>query len=455
MARALIVAGAALLLAGCFHARSYSSDRAVATWRAMQTRKSAVATSAERPGDPPPGTTDSLSAEQTYALALGNNPDLAVLAARAEVAAAEVAAAKQLDNPQLRLTNFSMEDAIAGAPGVNVGMRVPIPRPGTIRARVQGAERAADAQQSLTDDARRQLRARIYKLFARMAKLNLELEHVHQAAALRASRRDQVSARVQQSVATRLDAALAEVAHAEAVDETARLRDELAAVQAELEQLAGAATPLRFHVDPGELQLRDRALDLDALTEQAIAARPELRTAQDGVGRAEADVYLARSKAWPWFDWAQLQYRAGPGSTAASFGFGVALTLPIFSLNRGEVRAKKAVLRQRELEERARIAAIAREVGGALTRVEQTARRVRELEQGLLPQLDVAAQEADAALAAGSLDLVAANEIAVRVVSARRLHTAALLAHREALIDLEAAIGGPLPGDRRPAGATP
>lgn len=450
MARALTLAAAALLLAGCFHARSYSSDRTVATWRAMQAPKpgsSAQATA--KPGEPAQPT-DALTAEQTYALALASSPDVAVLEARAEVAAAEVGSAKQLDNPQLRMTNFNMEDALAGTPGMNIGLRVPIPRPGTIRAKVQGAQRSADAQASWTEDAKRQLRARIYKLFARMATLTAELEQVERATQLRASRRDAVGARMQQSVSTRLDAALAEVAHAEARDESSRIRNDLAALQTELEQIAGAGQPLRFQIDPSELQLRDRELDLEALTEQAMAARPELRAAQNNIGRAEADVYLAKSKAWPWFDWAQIQYRAGPGATAASFGFGVALTLPVFSWNRGEIKAKRAVLRQRELEERAKIAAVAREVGAALARVEQTAQRIRELEQGLLPQLDAAAREADAALAAGSLDIVAANEIAVRVVSARRLHTAALLAHREALIDLEAAVGGPLPGDRRP-----
>lgn len=442
MARALILA-AALVLPGCFHARPYSSQRTVATWREMQAPPS-TGHATTSPGAEAPAPGEALDAEQAYAVALANSPDLAVLEARAEVAAAEVKAARQLDNPQLRLTNFNIDEAIADRPGLNVGLRVPIPRPGTVRARAQGAQAGAEAEASAAEDARRQLRAGIYRRFARLAMLTADLDHVTRAAELQAARRDQVGARVEQAVATRLDAALAGVAHAEARDEVARIRAEIDRIHGELELLLGTGGPHQFRVDPGELQVRDVALDRGALTEQAMAARPELRAVQSRVGEAEAEAYVARSKAWPWFDWAQVQYRAGPTSTPASFGFGVALTLPIFSWNRGEIRAARALVRQRTLEERAQIAAVAREVDEAVARVERTAARVRELERDLLPQVEAAAREAEAALAAGSLDAVKAQEIAARMLAARRIHGAALLAHREAVIDLEAAVGAPL-----------
>lgn len=441
VARALIPA-AALALGGCFHAQPYAPEHTVATWRAMQ------AAPAGQPGaktrDPSTPTLDEpLTAEQTYELALAKNPDLAVLVARADVAAAEADAARQLDNPQLRLTNFDVEDALIGRPGINIGLRVPIPRPGTIRAEVEGARAAADAEARLGDDARRLLRAEIYKRFARLAALTAELEYVTRAAELQDARRQQVGARLDAAVATRVDAALARVAHAEARDEVARIAAERALVHAELEALAGHS-PLQFRIDPDELAFRDLALDRDALTEQALAARPELRAAHGRIGEAQAEVYLARSKTWPWFDWAQVQYRASPISTPASFGFGVALTLPVFSWNRGEIKAARALVHQRELEARAEIARVAREVAEALARVERTAARVREIEQGLLPELEAAAREAEAALSAGALDAVKAHEVAIRLLSVRRRHVAARLEHREAVIDLEAAVGKPL-----------
>lgn len=436
MARPLIAT--ALLLAGCFRAPAYSPQRTIATWRAMQ---------------PPPGATtreqaaagaEALTAEQAYALALANNPDLAVLAAEVEVAEAGVRAAKQIENPQLRLTGFRVDDVVLQRPGVQLGLRVPIPRPGTVRARVQGAKLGAEGQQSSAEDAKRRLRARVYKLYARLAMLTADREQVGKAAELRGSRRAQIGARVDQAVATRLDGALADVAHAEARDELARITDAIADVEGELARLVGAGRPVRFAVDPAELRVTAVSGDRAALTERALAARPELRAAQLKVSQAQADEYLARSEAWPWFDWAQIQYQIGNNAIPAAFGFGMALNLPIFSWNRGEIRAARAVVRQRELEERARISAVAGEVDEAIARAERTARRVQALEQGLLPQVEAASREAEAALAAGTIDPVAAGEVAARGVEARRAHLAALLEHREAVIDLEAALGGAL-----------
>jgi len=440
MARALILAPlSSLLLAACFHGHSYAPQRTVTTWREMQPAGQRSTTSA-RSAAPAPG--EPLTADRAYALALASSPALAAADARADVAEAGIKAARQLENPELRLTNFNVDDVVSSQPGMNIGVRLPIPRPGTLRARAQGAKLGAEAERGLADDARRQLRAAIFKLYARMAMLHADLEQLARASTLRGTQRDEVGARASQSVATDLDLALAEVAHAQSLDEAARIRGEMTRVEAELQRLIGATAPPTMQVDPAELQLRDLDLDRDALTERAMTARPELRTAQTRVGQAQAEVYLARSAAYPWFDWAQVQYRASPSSSPASFGFGVAITLPVLSLNRGEIKASRALVRQRELEERAQIVAVASEVGEAIERVEQTARRVKALETRLLPQIETATRAAESALAAGALDPVTADTIAARMVAARRTHIAAQLEHREAVIDLETAIGG-------------
>lgn len=432
---------AGLLLAGCFHAPAYSPQRSVATWREMQTAR--APTRAE-PGAKDTKAGDALTAEQAYALALANNPELAVVEAGAAVAEAEIGAAKQLDNPTLRITNFQIDDTVAGRPGVNLGLRAPIPRPGTLRARAQGARMAAEAAKGETDDARRQLRARVYALFARMALLRADIEEVTKAAALRDERRKQISARVDRQVATQVDLSLAELAHAETVDETDRLRGELARTEAELDRVVGPGGPHTYVVDAGELRTTDLALDGDALVEQALRARPELRAGQTRVGEAKALHYLEKSKAWPWLSWAQVNYYVNNNSTASAFGFGLALDLPLLSWNRGEIRAAQARVRQRELEERAGVAMVAGEVGEALARVERASARVQEIEQRLLPKVEEAARQAEAALAAGALDTLAAGEIEARRVDARRMLLAAQFERRDAIIALEAAVGGSL-----------
>lgn len=442
MARAVIVL-ACLAGGGCFHAPAYSPQRSLATWREMQAARPASGPST--PADKAAPRDAGLTAAQAYALALAHNPELAVAEAQAEVAAAEVDAARQIDNPELRLTNFRVDDAVQARPGLNLGLRAPIPRPGTVRARVHSARLAADGAQGETEAARRQLRARIDRLFARLALLHADLEEVARVATLHAERQRQIRERVDRAVATRVDLALAELAQAEAADETGRLRDELARTEAELDRVVGPGPARSYRVDPAELRIVDRELDRDALTEMALRGRPELHRVQSAVGQAQAAEYLARSEAWPWLKWAQVSYYIGPNATPSAWGFGLALDLPVFSWNRGEIRAAKALVRQRELEERAGVAAVAGEVEQALARVDRATARVQEIERGLLPRVDEAAREAEAALAAGALDPLAASEIEARRVAARRLHLAALFERRDAIIALEAAIGAPLP----------
>ena len=444
MARSVI---AAVLLCGCFHAPAYSPQRSVATWREMQANT-------PEPGSPTQGqgASDALTAAQAYEFALRHNPELAIAEAEAEVAAAEVGAAKQIENPQLRLTNFGVDDAVRGTPGLNMALRAPIPRPGTVRARVQGARLAAEGAQGQTEAARRLLRADIDRLYARLAMLHADLEEVTRAATLGDERQQQIRDRVERAVSTRVDLALVGLARAEAADEAGRLRDELATTEAELARVIGPGAPRKYQVDPAVLRVADVELDHDALTERALRSRPELRATQARVGAASAAVYLERSKAWPWLSWAQVGYGIGSvANTSANMtatqvpvSFGLALDLPIFSWNRGEIRVARAVQRQRELEERAGVANVASEVDEALARVERATARITEIETDLLPAVDEAVREAEAALAAGALDPVTASEVAARQVAARRLHLAALYERREAIISLEAAVGGSL-----------
>lgn len=453
MARALRWSGLIALLGsgGCFHAPTTSASRAVAVWREMEAASAEAPTRGGSAAAPEGAADRSLTAEQAYQMALARNPDLAVYEAQVEVADAEIAAAKQLDNPTLRLTNFRLDNAVKGAPTMQMGVRVPIPRPGSIKAKTDGARLAAEGARAWSGEARRLLRARIYKLFARLALLQADLAHVTRAAELRAERLRMLQSRVDRAVATRLDQSLADVAHAEALDEAARLRGEVQLVEAELQQVTGAGPQAQFRVDAQELTQREPALDREALTERALGERPEIRAAQMRLGVAEAEAYLARSQTWPWLSWAQVSYYVGPNATPGSFGLGVALDLPFLSWNRGEIRAAKARVRQGQAEERAKVAAVAHEVRQALARVEQTATRVRELEKGLLVRLDAAGREAEQALAAGAIDPLQASDLEVRRIAARRLHLAAQLDHREALIDLEAAVGAALAGEPRAA----
>ena len=85
---------------------------------------------------------------------------------------------------------------------------------------------------------------------------------------------------------------------------------------------------------------------------------------------------------------------------------------------------------------------IAGEVERATERVERTARRVASIERDVLPQIAGAGRQLEEAMASGVFDPATVNEIDTRMIDAKRLHLAALLEHREAVIEREMAIGG-------------
>jgi outer membrane protein TolC len=422
-------------LTGCFHPEPLSPERSVAKWRATQTPK------VDEHGSPQAVT--ELGPEETYLLAVDNSAALAALDARAEVADARVKEARQLDNPQLRIADIDVEDIRDGQAWFDAVVRVPIPRPGSLQTRAEAAKLVAQSERTLSADAKRVLRARIHKRFALLAMLQADREQATAVRELAEQRRAFAKERLDAEAGTKLDVALADVEVAEAVAEEQGIEGEIEQLEGDLQRLAGVDGPVRFRVE-GSPAVRDADLDHEVLVEKAVRSRPELRAAQAGVGVARAQVHLARNKTWPWFEWGQVDYHAGPNATGASWGFGVALTLPVLSWNRGEIRATKAQVRQREAEESQEIAAIADEVREAAGRVEWSAKRVHQLQTVLLPPIEAAATEATAAVESGSLDRLAANEIALKAVEARRRLIAAELEHRVALIELEAAVGAPI-----------
>lgn len=444
MIRAGWMAVAAMSIAACASAPAVSPERAIATWREMQVGHPRGALPESAAAALAGG--DALTVEQAYALALANNPELAVVEARAEVATAEIGAARQLQNPSVRVSNVGVDDAAPGRIGFNMGLRAPIPRPGSVRARADAARHAAAGAHGEAEAARRQLRARVYRLFARLAWLTADLEEVSRAVSLCEERQRQLQARVARAVATEVALAMAEVARAEAADEVRKLRAELARVEAELARVVGPGPAFSVRVDQAQLDIDALVLDPAALTEQALRSRPELRAVQTKVGQARSAITLARVEAAPWISWAQVNYFFGPGpATPSSFGVGFAVDVPLLSLNRGKIKTAKAIMRQRQVEERAEVAAIAGEVDEAIARAQRADARVQEIEHDLLPQVDAAARQADAALVAGTLDVVEVLDIEARRVAARRLHLAARFERRDALIELEAAVGAPLP----------
>ncbi|MEZ4450386.1 MAG: TolC family protein [Nannocystaceae bacterium] len=438
--RARLPALSLLLVAACAGPAAPGAERALSIWQEMEAAE-ARAPAPQSPLLPVGGVRTDLQAvgpAEALALAVERSPEVALEDVEAQLREAQVGVAKQLENPEVRITNIR-PTPIQDNANLDVALRVPVPRPWTQRARVHEARLAAQAARSEVGESARRLRARVYDLFARLALARGEQALAERAIELRARRRVIVQSRVDKAVATRLDLQLEEVAVQESSAELRRLQDRAAAIEDELRRLCGPGE-LRFVADPGELARPIDVADRRALVELALRQRPTLAGASTRVAEAETRATIARGSAIPWFRWAQVGY-AFPNAAAASWGVGFTVEVPLLSWRLGQVKSANAEVRMRRLAEEAAVAGIVHEVDEARGRALRSAERARALESGLVHDLDEALSLATQASDAGALDPLKVLDVELRRLDAQRRLLEAHYEHRQAVIDLEAAVG--------------
>jgi cobalt-zinc-cadmium efflux system outer membrane protein len=435
---------ATLFLPSCFRPTVLSPDRPLRLWRAEASAAS------PRPAAGNPGNAEArpttLTSEQAVRLALRQNPALQEARARERTASASVDEDSQLENPQLRIRDIEIESLAHSEARLDVALRVPIPQPWTRDARLQRARLRLEEARAERSNVERRLRADVRKLYARLAMLEQLSAQIERTIALFAQYRKLAEQRVQSGAATEVDASLPRLRHAEALDRRHALRLRRARVIARLRQLVGARPDGGTTFRTGTADLaplrRGSALRQEALIKQALSQRRDLRRASARVGIAQADTYIARARRWPWLRFAEVSYNIRPDPDPLNWELYFALDIPLLSWNSGAIAAREARLERRRLEERAEVLRAVQEVSDAAARVRETTQRLREAKRSLLPALEAGSRAIAQAVELGVVDPLRATTVEWRRLRAHRRYLETRLAHREAVIDLEAALGG-------------
>jgi len=208
----------------------------------------------------------------------------------------------------------------------------------------------------------------------------------------------------------------------------------------------------------GELRTAPPPRTLDDLERQALAARPDLLSAETAVAKAEADVELAKANAkvdvtasLGWIhtgpslvDDQRVQPFFSFGQAANALGTGIGIPLPIFDRHQGEIaRTRSEVVRARAAADTVRAQAIA-DVETAFVALRTSQERVELYERVYLGASHDSRQIAEYAYHRGATSIL-------DLLDAERTDRATRLAYRQALADyvtrlgqLEAAVGGEL-----------
>lgn len=360
-------AGLVLLVAplvGCYReARPLGTPAARLEWiRALRTPEVAAT--------PAPATTCAASTEAALIeLALSRDANLAEKRgeARALDAEAEVSLA---GSPQLRVSNLRVDRLIDGPERLDLGLRIPFERPGTLDARADERRRDADRVRAEGDEVALETRYAVRVAWARLAVAQAIEAVLRDDVALAEAEVARLEAGSRQREVALQDLAGAERERLDASTDLGRARSEVARAQAELARLTGCATSLAttalasLEVVPEVDEAPEAALD------RALAEHPRLAQRAAALRAAEARRYEAEASAWPWLAWAQVGYELDSDHDARAFAFSLGIDLPFLAWD-------GAALTQVETERRAIEEVTAREADAIAAAVSSARAEVR------------------------------------------------------------------------------
>ncbi len=384
---------------------------------------------------------DGLDEDEAVSVALTLNTDLQ--AARATLGESEslLIKANMLPNPEV---GVGVLPGFAGTPGfvVDAAVLFELLRPGERSARVGVALARGDATRAeilaaeyrLATDVRRQLFAvlvagHVAALFDEETALRERaVEFVRRRRAIGEANDLEVSAAELEMAELKRDRRLAVVALQSARIELNRVMGLPPGYEVRLTDSGKPLTVMLFD-DPSDAQLQERL----------SAGRLDLRAMEAMYRIAEEDLRLAVSKQYP-------KISIGPsyqheGVSQNYIGVGVAIELPIFDRNQGEIAEKDAARERVRAEYVALLHRLTAEAFAARAKARAARLEIHNQEDEVLPLLRRSEELYRGAFEARELnvlDWIAAQQRGLRT---RRAYLESLVSYRQAMLDLDAATG--------------
>jgi outer membrane protein, heavy metal efflux system len=252
----------------------------------------------------------------------------------------------------------------------------------------------------------------------------------------------------QKASATRVD-----VAHVELLRDSAEL---LLASDDEALRRANRVLAALLAFPPAEadqLELRGSIHDRappppmgDALIEIALAERPDLRSFRLGVGRAEADVRLARANrfqdVYVLYQPYTFQNNEPIGlKSATSWALGLTVPLPLYNRNQGNIQRSRLNLGRTQAELLAVVRQVITEVQNAEREYTVSQSAVRRIEDTMLGKADTMRKDSLTLFTGGETDVVAHLNNEREYNDMIRLYIETLIRHRRAMLSLNTAVG--------------
>jgi len=402
-----------------------------------------------------------LTAERLMEAGFGRRADLLAARQRLAIAEGRLIQAGLRPNPELEAEYGSARFLAGEAESeLDVGVSQVFETGGKRRKRVAVARLNLQRTRAEVLALERQFAAEIRAAYARAVAAGNQLDTLERLIVINEELVRVTNERLKEGDVAPLELGLVSV-------ETDRLRAQVARTRAELESeiislraLAGFETTEPLRIAP--LPDRPPRLDLNVmeLTDIALRERPDLQAARLGEELGSARLRLAESQAVPNLAGSVRYTRerritnfpevlgVGPvGQTDNSLTFGVAVEIPVFNRNQGEIASavgeRTEAVRQREFLE----ATIRRDVALAHRRYRAAAEALVLYAMRILPQSQKNVDTVRAAYGLGELSIFEVLQQQQRLVESETGYNEALRDYYTTLAELERSLGTPLPAN--------
>lgn len=383
-----------------------------------------------------PPTDTPLSIEGALERALNVNPTIAAARFRRLASLAGVDVARERLNPEAHVEIEREEPTRA------YGVAVPLELGGKRSRRIAVSEAAVLTSEAelaqVIAETRNDVRRAYFDRLISEARLSL----LQDLQALAARVRDAAQQRVDAGDAPRLEAVQAELALAQAQNEATGSQGAVTAARATLNALLAlpldAPTPLASSLDAASPPV------LTAAIARARSGSAELALLDRRLDEQRARIALAQALQTPDVT-PEATITRGQQEFATGWRAAIAVAIPIFTRHRAGVRLEEITLQQIMAERDATVARISGEVTSAFAIAEAQRQQLLRYRDEILPQAMVVETMAEDSYRLGQTGINAFLQAlqASRDVRLRSLQTAADL--QTALVDLERAVGAPLP----------
>jgi len=337
------------------------------------------------------------------ARAVARSPRVAALEgeARSLRAAAEVSF---IDSPTLRLDNVRLDEVIDGPGRFELGLRVPLSRPGTLDAQADALRHEALAAEAEAREEARRVTLEVRVALARhRGWLALAVVGRLDAAEARAEL-ERLRAGVAKGQALAAELALAELRALEAEGEAARAVAEAARFLAAVTTLTGGDCAMSLAPLSDAERADDTWLARDALVDEALSQRPSVSLRAAAIALASARGWEARAGMWPWLSWAQVGYELTDEPSPRTWIVSIGVDLPIGAWDGAGLDAAARESEAAATVARREIEAIVAEVDAALAEVTARREQLDALERSRARFDATRLAELELAATAGQLD---------------------------------------------------